>query len=269
METSAQAAPIAPKQINISQSLLKSLFDYASGKECGLRFKAAYIDKISFPPTDSMKIGLYFEYLCTGVLPRDGVSHEPELRKDGKLTAPYERMRIQAERFKKTMAAYNIEILEVGKELKFENKKGIADVLMKFNGHKAILDIKSSGLIGNRWEDMGWEIESLPDKDKIMIQVIFYKWLWRKLHNEDIPFYFLVFSNTNEYDCLFLEVEVDEERFEKKELERAMENAGKILNSAIEKGFRPLPDVKRCAECMVKSTCSHYTEVPILKKVYY
>ena len=284
--------PVMP---NISQSLIKALYDYSEGKLCGLQFKAQYIDRIQFPPSAVQKLGNYFEYLCTGAIPRDGIIPQPERKKDkvekivakgkklksgkrakdkvekkiilGELTAPYARMAIQAERFKKAVKAHGIKILKTGLELKHGGKKGVTDVLAEVDGEQAIIDIKSTGLIGNKWEDMGWDINALSEKDKIMIQPVFYKWLWRKLYGKDIPFYFMVFSNTNEYDCLFLKVVVDEERYP--QIESAFNKVEKILIKNMAEGFKAYPDVKVCADCPINKTCKSFIDIPLLQTVHY
>lgn len=288
-------APINFHNINISQSLVKSLYDYSEGKLCGLQFEAQYIKKIPFPPSAVQKVGNYFEYMCTGAIPRDGKIPEPERKKDkiekiitkgkklkngnrakdkiekkvipGELAASYARMAIQADRFKRTIKSHGIKILKTGAELKYTNKKGVTDVLARIDGKEAIIDIKSSGLIGNKWEDLGWDIDALPEKDKIMIQPVFYKWLWRKIYGRDIPFYFLVFSNTNEYDCLFLEVVIDEDRFS--QFEKALEKVEKMLNKNMTEGFKAYPDVKECADCPLKKTCPSFIDIPLLQTVHY
>jgi hypothetical protein len=283
-------------KLNISQSLLKAIYEYAEGRLCGLQFEAQYIKKIPFPSGGVQKLGNYFEYLCTGALPRDGKIPEPERKKGkiekviikkgkklkngkrakdkieekiilGELTAPYARMVIQAERFKRTVKAHGIKILKTGLELKYQDKKGVADILAQVDGEEAIIDIKSTGLIGNRFDDMGWDVNALSEKDKIMIQPVFYKWLWRKLYGKDIPFYFTVFSNTNEYDCLFIKVVIDEDRFP--QLENVMRNSSKMLDKFIEEGFKAIPDVKECADCPINKTCKSFTDIPLLQIVHY
>ena len=114
---------------------------------------------------------------------------------------------------------------------------------------------------------MGWDIDALSEKDKIMIQVTFYKWLWRKLYGRDIQFYFMVFSNTNEYDCLFVKVIVDEDRFT--QLENAFKKVTKMLDKSIAEGFKAYPDVKACADCPLNKTCKSFTDIPLLQTVHY
>lgn len=284
-----------PAKLNISQSLLKEIYEYAEGRMCGLQFEAKNIRKIPFPSGGVQKLGNYFEYLCTGALPRDGKIPEPERKKDkiektvikgkklkngkrakdkiikkailGELTAPYARMKIQADRFKRTIKTHGIKILKTGLELKYQDKKGVIDVLAKVDGEDAIIDIKSTGLIGDKWNEIGWDVNALSEKDKIMIQPVFYKWLWRKLYGRDIPFYFAVFSNTNEYDCLFIKVIIDEDRFP--QFENVLKNSMKMLDKFIAEGFKAIPDVKECADCPINKTCKSFTDIPLLQTVHY
>jgi hypothetical protein len=64
------------KEIYISQSFIKSLYEYKRGDLCGLQFKAQYIDGVEFPSSDAMKLGQWFEYMCTGQTTKFG--HIPE-----------------------------------------------------------------------------------------------------------------------------------------------------------------------------------------------
>ena len=65
---------ITPK---LSQSLVKELYRYKLKEECGLRVEAKYVTKsVDFPSSETQELGNYFEYKCTGQLPRDG--HTPE-----------------------------------------------------------------------------------------------------------------------------------------------------------------------------------------------
>ena len=105
--------------MKISQSLMKEFrkYFYASrssekmyeGNNCGLLFKAKYIDKtLITPPSDSMAEGIYFEYIATGAIPRTGIP-EPERTMKGELTAAYKRAVEAAEFFKEIIEHYDIE----------------------------------------------------------------------------------------------------------------------------------------------------------------
>ena len=101
----------------ISQSLIKGYVDYLNEKECGVFFKANYIDKdpeAQKEPSDAMRSGIYFEYLCTGALPKSGEIPEPDVVYKGKpnekMSAPFERASESAKIFKSMIEHYDIEI---------------------------------------------------------------------------------------------------------------------------------------------------------------
>jgi len=189
----------------ISQSLIKAYVDYLNGKECGLYFKANYIDKdpeAQKEPSDAMKIGIYFEFLCTGSLPRTGEIPEPELVYKGKpnekLSAPYERATQSAKIFKSIIQHYGIKIKKIGYSLKDDKMgiNGIYDIYAEWNGEDCIIDLKYSGLIDDKWNEMGWSLDSLNLKDSIMIQGVHYKLLAKQcLGKDDIPFYYFVLEH--------------------------------------------------------------------------
>jgi len=112
--------------MKVSQSLMKSLLDYLSDKECGFVFKAKYIDGRYdlFPPSDAQNLGAWFEYKATGSIPKNGaVPKARYMKKKNKkgiipLTAPYALMQRQVDNFKKMMAVNGLEILRVGEDVK-------------------------------------------------------------------------------------------------------------------------------------------------------
>ena len=128
-----------------------------SFKNCGLFFKARYIDKIPFKdePSAAMKEGIYFEYLCTGSLPRNGIVPEPEKTLKGQLTTAYQRVYDAAQLFKKIIAHYKIKIIKVGYVISTDTMTGIIDIWEEWNGKECIIDMKYSGLIDDKWDELG------------------------------------------------------------------------------------------------------------------
>jgi hypothetical protein len=184
---------------------MKSYVDYLNQKECGVLFKANYIEKdpeAQRPPSDAMKVGIYFEYLCTGALPKSGQIPEPEMVYKGtareKMSAPYERAIQSSEIFKNIISHYGIKIKSVGLNLESPEygMSGVVDIHAEWNGKDCFIDLKYSGLIDDKWNEMGWDTESLHMKDSLMIQGVHYKILAREvLGIDDIPFYYFVFSS--------------------------------------------------------------------------
>ena len=205
--------------VRISQSLLKALEKYADKKECGLRIEAQYINGEQGPSTPAQALGNWFEYECTGALPPyNPVVPEPKILKSGKLAVAYERMKEQVENYKRAIEFYNVTEIQAGVDMKWANITGTADIIAKVNGVKSIIDIKTTALFDDKWNDFGWATEHLADgfrpKLTLLVQALHYKWLYKNLHNEDLDFYFWVFSTQNSHDFKIIKVNIDEPLYE-------------------------------------------------------
>lgn len=258
------------EKIKLSQSLMKILFKYKIKEECGLVLKAKYIDNISFPSSPAMDLGNYFEYICTGALTRDGKTPEPVLLKSGKLSTPYARMEKQKETFDEIMKTYDLEVKHKGYVFKKSNYSGIADVLAydKANKRNIIIDIKTSGLLNDKWSEFGWHEDSIEMKDELLIQAVHYKMLYEEeFGEENVPFFFFVFSTQNDWECKIYEIEVGEDTLHTHKMNLA--NAEAYFNAENEKGWEAHPTYERCRKCALKSDCKSALSVPTSQKVYY
>lgn len=260
----------------ISQSLLKSLQDFQRKKKCGLVVKAQYVDYVEFPSSEAIQMGHYFEFLATGGLPRNGEEPKPKVLKSGKLAAGFERMKIQVENYKRMEQFYGLEIEHEGYSFSHPCFSGVADIVGTMPGYgKVIIDLKTTGLLDNRWNDFGWGDEKFenPDSDgamRLLVQALQYKMLAKHEWGiANIPFFFWVFSTTNEWDCKVFEVEVDEERLELHE--KQMWKAHTYLN---EKFLRmsdkelAQPEYRDCVRCPIMEQCEFKQVVPLPKKVF-
>lgn len=260
--------------VKISQSLMKSYVDYLNQKECGTFFKANYIDKdpeAQKPPSDAMKVGIYFEYLCTGALPKSGEIPEPEVVYKGtareKMSAPYERAIQSAEVFKQIIDHYGIKIKGVGLTLESPEygMNGVVDIHAEWNGKDCFIDLKYSGLIDDKWNEMGWDLESLHLKDSLMIQGVHYKILAREvLGIDDMPFYYFVFSSQDPNNVKIILQEVDESR-----ISSHVVAVGNVISKLSSDSFTPLPSLVRCSNCTISHKCPHKVDYPLVEEVYY
>jgi hypothetical protein len=255
--------------VKISQSLIKGFTDYLNKKECGLLFQAKYIDKsVESVASDAMKEGIYFEYLCTGGLPRNGIAPEPERLKSGALTMPYQRATDAAQLFKKIIQHYKIKILKIGYVLSDDEKNGILDILAEWDGQKVIIDLKYSGLIDDKWNEMGWETESLPMKDSLMIQGVHYKILAKDILGiEDIPFYYFIFNSKDPSDMKIIKQTVDGDKFffHRTAIQQVKDQIEKELYN----GFKAYPDYRKCKDCPLNVSCVVKAEAPLVTEVFY
>tara|TARA_R110000851_G_scaffold86327_5_gene187441 strand:+ start:3881 stop:4699 length:819 start_codon:yes stop_codon:yes gene_type:complete len=264
------------KELKITQSILKNMRDYIDGKECGLLFKARYVDGLRTPSTKSQALGNWFEYKCTGALnPYDPTVPEAKISYKGtpkeKLAADYQRMEKQVENFKAAIKHYNVEIISAGETLEFGKAKGTCDIIANVDGELSIIDVKSTALFNDKWSEFGWaEIDNaFKPKLKLLTQALHYKYLAKNLYPEkgNIPFYFWVFSTKNEDDFKIIRVEVDEEDywFHAKEID----NMHQLLKIELKKGFKAYPTIERCSKCPLKEDCSEAMDVPKVETIYY
>ena len=104
-------------------------------------------------------------------------------------------MQEQKENYHKVLKKYGFDVIGIDHHFKSKDYSGIADVIAVRDNQKVIIDIKSTGLIEDKWSPYGWHNESLPFNDNLLIQARHYKMLaFEEWGIEDIPFYFFVFS---------------------------------------------------------------------------
>lgn len=255
--------------MKISQSMMKSYVDYLNQKECGLLFKGKYIDKnVESVASTAMKEGIYFEYLATGSLPRTNIVPEPERTAKGQLTTAYERIVKASELFKSILSHYEIKILRVGYVVSTDEMTGIIDIWAEWDGKPVIIDLKYSGLLDDKWNELGWETESLTMKDSLMIQGVHYKLLVEEsLGIEDVPFYYFIFNSKDATDMKIIKQNVDPDKlyFHK---QNVLKMRASILRD-MENGFKAYPDYRVCKDCPLANTCSQRAEYPNIIEIHY
>ena len=260
------------QDLTISQSLLKALTKYAEKKECGLKIEALYIDKVKGTTTPAQALGNWFEYKCTGALPAYHPEvPEPKVLKSGKLSVAYERMLNQVENYKQAITHYKVTDLKDGVSLNWGNITGTADIIAKVDGKPSIIDIKTTALFDNKWEEFGWNTEHLAGefrpKLNLLLQALHYKWLYKNIYGEDADFYFWVFSTTNQNDFKIIKVNIEDELYE--EHANDIRAALNFLMHNIKTGFRAIPEISRCAKCFLSESCTSKIEVPVVSEVWF
>lgn len=273
----------------ISQSLIKQLFEYKSGNLCGLQFEAQYVDGVEFPSSDAQRLGQWFEYKCTGQKTKFGHIPQPDRLKPKKLTKKelesglkqedvvgelskkYRDALEHVKAFKHMIEENEYEIVSTGTTLKDEvlGIQGDVDVIVKKKGEDKLrfIDMKFSGLMDNKWDDLGWADEALEYKDKIMIQAVHYKMLGKANYGYYPEFYFWVFSSTNTTDRKNIRVEVGEHRYQEHRM--IIKQARDEFNKNVLKGWKPKPTPKACGSCILAEKCEYKVDLPIEQVVYY
>jgi len=136
------------------------------------------------------------------------------------------------------------------------------------SGQKFILDIKTTGLLEDKWSPYGWNLDTLHTKDRIIRQPIHYKFLSKLKHGESFPFLFLLFSQTNDYDFRSILFNIDDDaQFE--EHKRFIIWTDKGVKYHLKKGFEAKPEFLRCHNCPMKIGCKYFMAVPEITNYFY
>lgn len=272
-------------KISISQSLIKDWWDYKEGMYCGPLFEAVHIFKSAqTKETEPMKIGKRFEYECTGAVNRDGSTPELIMTKSGKPIAKMKYALDQVNAFAEALKRYKITESRINQKLKYDcgeyHISAYPDLLCKMDGVLSIIDIKSTSMLGSKtakYEEYGFDIETLPSKKKLTIQPIHYKYTSIEiLHIENIPFYWWIYSTTGSGDALFIEAVVSNETLAAHI--NVMDEIYSEIMDEISIGLKPFPSVKRCTgstmdkdgkriNCPLFDSCKSKIIVPEIIKV--
>ena len=256
----------------ISQSMMKDLQSYLQGEECGLLLKAKYVDNVETMHSEAMHLGQYFEYMATGQLPRNGQIPEPKVVYKGKpnekLSEAYQRAYMSAMYCKTLVKTLNINILSTGEKITYDKASGTTDIRAEWSGRKCIIDLKYTGLLDNKWDDRGWDFDTLGQKDALMIQAVHYKYIEINRLNEDVDFYFFLFSSTNPNDVRIAKVEIDPLKMElhKENVNRAYHLWNKLIETD---SFKPHGTLAKCSSCPINENCPSRVVLPTITNIYY
>jgi len=262
---------------NLSQSLLKDYVEYYDHevRGCGLYLYKKNFEKQKIPQSDAAKLGVYFEYLCTGYLRSGEEAPMPEMVYKGtakeKMSAEYERATKSVALYKSMIEKHNIKILSVGEYLLHDGSSGILDLRADFNGEECIIDLKYTSLFDDKFNPYGWHTESLVYKSSLLLQPIHYKYLIEKMEGkENIPFYFFIFSAKDPEKAKIIKVNIQEEHIALHEL-NYVEKMKRYIDFHYQNPdkLEARPSYSRCLECPFYQTCDKRAEVPLIEEIYY
>lgn len=245
-------------------------------------------------PSDAQELGSYFEYRATGGLPKSGIIPQPKYMTSAinakrklagfdkytdqqiiehfkfGITEMYEPYRIatrNAEIFKAYIERMGFKVVAFGKRVTKGDHEGTIDLILeavrdiKFRngrvlnkGDQTIVDMKYSGLIGERWTRFGWPSEPAlwtPDQKRYnAFQARQYKYL-----SDGLPFFFWVTDPKNEGNALLVEATGLNDFTIEQHLAEGRKMADDLA-LFVEIGFTPWPELKRCEDCPLKEKCA-------------
>ncbi len=288
------------KQPNLSKSLICEIISILKGEACAYALFEKYYNKRDFSlqetdtKIDPRKLGIWFEYLCTGAIPINGVMPQPQhLKNKDELKAPYKIMKAHVENWKALSAEYCFDVEKrvdkKGKEHPTINlyyhidypvdypeiggaslrTDWLGRVLYKDTSEMEVahIDIKSSGKTDNKWDSDGWERGNLWKKSKLMIQPLHTKWMWREMFKRDVAYYFALFDSSNENNFRFIRVEIPKNNID--QYPELLMEFRVLLQKWESEGFPPTKLPKICGECPIAATCKHCVKVPQVETVFF
>lgn len=259
----------------VTQSFIKEVHRYRMQGQCGIPvISKFYLDY--WPDQDSIasRAGTYFEFLCTGAIPKSGKIPKPDKAYKGQSN---ERLRIefqiaqnQASLFSQTKDNRGLKIIESNTVKRTIKAKGEFDLLMEYANPKTeeekraliVGDLKFTTLIDDRWSEFGYDTDSIVFKDTLMVQPTHYTWIAKQLYPErDVWFEFWLFSSKVEGDAKIIRVNLQDVTLERHE---------ELVNSLYEeyatddfvKKFRPRPEYRKCNQCYLYDNCNYKHTFP-------
>jgi len=264
--------------MRISQSIIKDMWKYKNDLLCGLVFRNKWIHGQFGKPSADMKLGIYFEYIATGALPKGDKVPEPVFLRDGEtLSKPYQVVHEQVKVFNRLKADFGIEIKKIGHKAKYGNIEGTTDIvaswemmfreenLVKYGiannpENLVIIDLKYTGLIDDRKNPLGWHTETLKFKEGLILQPKTYIALYYMIMGYKLPFFFWIFDNKKPGNNKIIHVEIPMSEID--EHIEWLKKAEDGIQSEIDKGLEPKPEYQRCLACEFKEFCPHKQVLP-------
>jgi hypothetical protein len=133
-----------------------------------------------------------------------------------------------------------------------------------------VVDLKYSALLYDKWNDAGWDLDRLAEKQDTMLQAKHYSWL-----TGGLPFFFWVFSSVDEdsriirvlFDDHTLNDHADQAKAVIKKIVSAMsmdepESPAFPVSPQRKGGLVMPPPMRDCIACPLKDECIHRALVP-------
>lgn len=195
------------------------------------------------PPSAAMALGTYFEYLVTGSTGLKSEPPQPVTLKNGELSAPYRVCASQAERVRQLLQMMKVQILDVNKYVERGDLAGHIDLMAKINGDAAVIDLKYSSGLSDKWNVYGWQWSD-QQKEFHSIQAMHYALI------TGLPFYYLVTEAAENGDIELFKIDIQDDSL--KRYEEAIEEVKNFTEIASLGVLEPRPEFNRCFSCFAQ-----------------
>lgn len=273
------------KTVYVTQSMMKDFAKLEMDEFCPKQFFYKYILKqdVEARDTVSMNLGKRFEYLLTGQTDKYNNVPEPFLTNRGEPSAEEKRVRNNADKSIEILQKHGFsvkrlsrEVIEIrggktGSNIHTNGMGGTLDLLTKKDGEQCIVDIKYSGLLGDKWSEFGWYWEDETHHNHISknayqrIQATHYTLLYYLRFGKKLPFYYAVFDNRaskeGNYRIFRMNISDDAMALHLREVRSLVDKLKTMLKTAHLKeceknAFCPVGSFDRCGTCKLAESCT-------------
>lgn len=215
-------------KIYLTQSAIKNYLYLKQGRLCPRQFyQSLFRDDAIIRDNSSISAGKRFEYELTGALERDGsIPNQLLTGKRGVVSLEQERISKNALAARQTLEkhGFDCDTWSISLKITEQGLKGLLDIVaLDKDDNICVIDIKYSGLIDNKYEDIAWNV-SYPNRDNFIannqnatIQAVHYKLLADLHYEEDCKFYYAIFDSRpgKEGECLIIEMQITQDAIKK------------------------------------------------------
>lgn len=269
-----QTELILPSIPKLSDELIVKLEKYKQKKYCGLLIEHKYINKLKIIDKELKQLENYFKYKTIGIIPESNIIPVAKTLKNGNINIDYKRIDSQIINFDSLFKSMRLEIEKVN--FSFTNPKfmGSIDIVAIDNNIKSkviskkrvLIQLVTTSLINDKYKNKGWHLDNLAGKNEITIKAIHLKLLAKyEWGISDIPFYYFVFSNKNEWEYKVFEICVDSNTV--LDYYNSLKNVKYYLNEQIN-NWTALPIYKKCISCQLNTTCNKAQNIAEINKIY-
>ncbi len=243
----------AKTKIQISQSALRDFYNPAC---CRLFWQEKYLNGFKTEPTDAMKAGLVFESKLL-TMSRDGQVWEYPKLKNGEPSKAETDLNILVDKAKELFTHLQINPLEIQPVWEVSDLLSHPDlVCSSILAPKAIVDVKYCGYGDTDRFSPWFDLEKVNP-----LQAVHYTYMYYLLHNEWVPFFYMVFFKNGGVKLIDVKLTVQAIDEHKALLNQFRQDVANLNTDSVNVTF------SQCVRCHLNSTCVKRVNVPQVEEL--
>jgi len=253
--------------IKLNQTAIKA---FSKDEYCPLQLKSMYVDKThTLKVNEYMLRGQYFETQCIGLGAQGQKTMDLPRLKNGNKGVDHQRIDKQINNFGNVLKEYKMKIDQKQVEYRFpievEGKNvilfGTADFISSIEDTKlglqpkAIVDLKLTSSLYKQFGDYSWYFPHNMDHT----QAYMYTMLHELIHDERLPFYYMVFDYKPAPEHKIIRKTVEE--MEIREVKESIRSTVAKINHHNDTTWDTNSNYNNCKDCPLEKACKDYNPI--------